>query len=102
MGYHYPLSDAPYLIAGPGPGGDNLPLVRVFPMDHDPEPLFEFRAYGPPHYGVNMTCGDINGDGMDEIVTGAGPGAVFGPHVRGFTYDGKPIFGMSFLAYGDP
>jgi hypothetical protein len=52
---------------------------------------------------VNVACGDIEGDGMDEIVTGAGPGAVFGPHARGFNYDGivlTPVPGASFIAYG--
>ena len=49
-----------------------------------------------------MACGDLDGDGMDEIVTGAGPGAVFGPHVRGWNYDGSslsPITGISFFAF---
>jgi hypothetical protein len=62
-----------------------------------------FFAYGTPKYGVNVACGDLDGDGIDELVTGAGPGAVYGPHVRGWNFDGAtvaPIPGVSFFAYG--
>ena len=60
-----------------------------------------FLAYGTHRWGVNVACGDLDGDGIDEIVTGPGPGAVFGPHVRGWNYDGTALTaipGVSFLA----
>ena len=60
-------------------------------------------AYNTRLWGVNVTGGDIDNDGFDEIVTGPGPGAVFGPHVRGWNVDGGPataIQEVSFLAYG--
>ncbi len=98
MGYH--LASTGRLVAGPGPGRDNPTLVRLFMPAEDAEPLASFSAYGVPRYGVNVSCGDLYGDGGAEIVTGAGPGDVFGPHVRGFLADGTPLPGVSFLAYG--
>jgi hypothetical protein len=42
---------------------------------------------------------------MDEIITGAGPGAVFGAHVRGWNSDGgrtvTPLPNFSFFAWPD-
>jgi hypothetical protein len=61
-----------------------------------------FLAYSTNQWGVNAVCGDIDGDGIDEIVTGPGPGSVFGPHVRGWNCDGgavTPLSGVSFFAY---
>ena len=98
MGCHYPLLAR--LVTGPGPGYDNPPHVRIFPPEQNGVHEYEFGAYGPPHFGVNVICGDVTGDNLDEIITGPGPGAVFGPHVRGFQPDSTPVAGLSFIAYG--
>jgi len=92
------------VITGPGPGAIYGPHVRGWRPDGQALPAVSFQAYGTLRFGVNVAAGDIDGDGMDEIVTGAGPGAVFGPHVRGWNHDGggatSPIPGVSYFAYG--
>jgi hypothetical protein len=88
------------VVVGPGSAYDNPPFVRVYPAAQDATYGFEFCPYGPPHYGVNVCCGNLDQDDPDEIITGAGPGEIYGPHVRAFEIDGAPMPGMSFLAYG--
>jgi hypothetical protein len=91
------------IVTGPGPGENYGPHVRGWGMGGDPISGINFLAYGTPRYGVNVACGDLDDDGKDEIVTGAGPGAVFGPHVRGWDYDGGAVSamaGVNFMAYG--
>jgi len=99
------------ILTGPGPGPPFGPQVRGWKFDEeagstDPVPGVNYFAYGTLKFGVNVSAGDIDGDGYDEIVTGAGPGAVFGPHVRGWNFDGSgsitAIPGVSYLAYGVP
>ena len=87
------------IITGPGPRTNNRPLVRTWDASNG-LCRYEFKAYSPEDYGVNVAAGDTNNDGIDEIITGAGPGAVYGPHVRGFNAMGTPIPGLSYLAYG--
>jgi hypothetical protein len=95
------------IITGAGPGAVFGPHVRAFDYDGaavSAMPQVSFMAYGTEQYGVNVSCGDIDGDGFDEIVTGPGPGAMFGPHVRAFDYDGvllEPLAGASFFAYNE-
>jgi len=96
------------ILTGAGPGAVFGPHVRGFGYTPGsgvrPLPGVSFFAYGTPRFGVNVSCGDLDGDGTDEILTGAGPGAIFGPHVRAFSWDGavaiSPVPGVSFFAYG--
>ncbi len=88
------------LVTGPGPGEANSPLVRGFQPVENSSVEFEFMAYGATQYGVKVSSGDPDGDGTDELLTGAGPGEIYGPHVRGFEVDGSPLPGLNFLAYG--
>jgi fibronectin-binding autotransporter adhesin len=93
------------IVTGAGPGAIYGPHVRGWNVDGGTAsamPGVSFLAYGTNKFGVNVSCGDIDGDGMDEIITGAGPGAVFGAHVRGWNYDGAAVTalaGINFFAW---
>ncbi len=51
----------------------------------------EFFAYDTAFLGgVNIACGDVDDDGIDDIITG--PGVTGGPHVRVFDGDGAQLF----------
>jgi len=66
------------IVTGAGFGGG--PHVRIFDSTGY---LFDpgFFPYDPKFRGgVNVTCADLNNDGKDEIITGAGKTG--GPHIR--------------------
>ncbi|MEY4722604.1 MAG: hypothetical protein RLZZ324_117, partial [Candidatus Parcubacteria bacterium] len=82
------------IVTGAGPGG--APQVRIF--DINTRVIGGFIAYGDGFKGgVSVAAGDVDGDGKDEIITGAGPGG--GPHVRVFTARGVPVGG--FFAFDE-
>jgi predicted outer membrane repeat protein len=86
------------IITGAGPGGG--PHVRVF-SGMNAEPLLGFMAYDPFHRGgVYVAAGDVNADGRDDIITGAGadPTRHSGPHVRVFSGQNQTLL-HSFFAY---
>lgn len=75
------------IVAGAGAG--HAPQVVVYDANTD-ETLEKFSAYASSMtQGVEVAVGDVDGDGVDEIVTGTGPGAA--PQVRVFEVDGTAI-----------
>jgi len=98
------VNGPPYdeILTGPGPGDVYGPQVKGFLRDGTQIPSLNFYAYGTLRYGVNPGAGLLDTDAYDEILTGAGQGNVFGPHIRAFDFDGAtvaPIPGISFFAY---
>lgn len=70
------------------------PQIRVF--DGSGNVIAQFFAYGTEFRGgVNLTTGDVDGDGVQEIITV--PRENSAPHVRVFDYDGTEV--ASFFAY---
>ncbi len=70
------------VVTGAGPGGGTAVLVS----DAAGQPLFQFFAFDPAFTGgVRVAVGDVNGDGVSDVICGAGPGG--GPDVR--VIDGK-------------
>ena len=75
------------IVAGAGFGGG--PHIRIFNAKgylFDPGFFSYDRNF---RGGVNVACADLNNDGKDEIITGAGPSG--GPHIRIFDKIGHLI-----------
>lgn len=84
---------APDIVVGAGSG--QSPIVRV--VDQRGRAIGKsFLAFDQKFYGgVRVASGDVDGDGRDEIIVGAGPSG--GPHIRIFTADGKLV--RQFFAF---
>jgi len=93
------------ILTGAGPASAYRPHVRAWKYENDtlvPENQVNFIIARNARWGIHVAAADIDGDGFDEILTGAGPGPQYGPHVRGFNYDGvtlTPMNAVNFFAY---
>ncbi len=85
----------PEVIVGASAG--STPTVAVFRQDGSA--IGEFLAYDPAFQGgVHVAACDVDGDGSNEIVTGARIGG--GPHVRIFSNTGDLKY-AGFFAYAE-
>ena len=82
------------IITSPGKGG--RPHIRIFDGYGTPviSPGF-FALDGQFQGGTNISCGDVNRDGVPEILVAASAGG--GPHVTVHNAQGKVL--ASFMAY---
>ncbi|MFA5135603.1 MAG: S8 family peptidase, partial [Patescibacteria group bacterium] len=75
--FQEPIITVNSIIAGAGYTGG--PHVRIF--DAGGNRSVQFFAYAESFRGgVNVAAGDVDGDGIEEIIAGAGTGG--GPHIR--------------------
>jgi hypothetical protein len=84
------------IFLGTGIGGG--PRVQVM-NGRSGEVTQNFFAYESTfRNGVQVSAGDVNGDGLADVIAGAGVGG--GPRVRAFSgFDAAPLF--DFFAYDD-
>jgi|GEM_PF-4359073 len=84
---------ADYIFAAGAGGGPRVVVIDAISLKQ----VSSFFAYGANFAGgVYVAAGDIDGNGIAEIVTG--PGAGGGPNVRAFNYLGVNS-GTNFMAY---
>jgi hypothetical protein len=84
-GYLSGPQSAPDIVTAPGPGGG--PNIKVFDGTTGAT-IASFMAYAPNFTGgVYVAVGDVNGDGVPDIITGADAGG--GPHVK--VFDGASL-----------
>ncbi|MBD3251509.1 L,D-transpeptidase family protein [Candidatus Uhrbacteria bacterium] len=82
------------LVVGAGP--EHTPVVRIYEVDGTL--LKEFRVYEEWFRGgVRVAVGDVNADGVDEIITAPGPGMK--PLIHLFNAEGEHLLEGGALAY---
>jgi hypothetical protein len=92
------IPDVGYSLFATGSGAGAPADVRVYDAPTG-QLLYQFMPFGAAFLGgVRVATGDVNGDGREDIVVGAGPGSA--PHIK--VYDGRDLSELaSFYAF-DP
>lgn len=96
----FTLDAFPDLVVAPGAGGG--PRVRILDGktgNEIPGPLGNFLAFESSFTGgVELAAGDVNNDGIADLMVGAGKTG--GPHVRVFDgFSGRQL--LNFMAFDD-
>ena len=98
------------IIAGAGPSPVNPARIKVFKIDTSggighwsiastlSDFVVDFGDWYPYLFGVNVAAGDVDGDGMAEIIAGAGPNPLQKAVVAVYKGDGT-FTGTRFEAY---
>lgn len=80
--------------------------IKVYRYNSQKEILAEFNAFGTPEVGASIAMGDLDNDGKDELIVGAGPGG--GPQIRAYNIgtttvtgpnQGATLMGIQFFAF---
>lgn len=88
-----------WIVAGTGLAAANPARIRCYLPAGREVTAARIRPFGSERYGVETACGDLDGDGVDEIVAGPGPGPSLAPQIRAFDATGGPLPGGSLLAF---
>ena len=84
------------IVVSKGPGSKNDALVKAYKNTGTPA-AFDLVALNTL-FGANVAVGDIDGDGVAELIVGAGDGATNPATVRVFKNDKTPI--LEFVPFG--
>ena len=85
------------IVIVPDKGNQSTPLVRVIDRDTQ-QVLTQFLAYESSFRGgVRIATGDLDGDGVDEIITAPQRGRA--PEIRVFEQDGTELVKYRTMAY---
>jgi hypothetical protein len=93
------------ILTAPGPGAGFGPHVRAWNVDQGgvtPISQVSFLPFNTRQGGAEVSAGDIDGDGYDEILVTPGQLPLFGSHLKGFNFDGtvlQGLPGLNFFAY---
>ncbi len=66
--------------------------IKVYKYNAERTILFENNVFGSAECGATVAMGDVDLDGRDEIIVGAGTGG--GPQIRVFDYDSNHLVGI--------
>ncbi len=87
------------IIAAKGPHYTNDTLIKV--LDGKGHEIAHFTAFPCKKFGANVAAGDIDGDGLDEIITAPGPGQGYKPVIRVFNGNGRIVREFEIIDFVD-
>jgi hypothetical protein len=88
----------PIIVIGPDKGNKSAPIVKLVNKNSGAV-IREFYVYEPNFMGgVRIATGDLDGDGIEEIIVAPGQGRV--GEVRVFTQNGVELTQFRTIAYG--
>ena len=91
------------ILSGPGPGGVFGPHVRAWGLrrgptqSHQPDQLL--RVLHPQVRSEDRRVAILDGDTAGEMLSGAGPGAVFAATIRGWNDDGSQLTAITSINF---
>lgn len=77
------------VITAKGPAYKNDTTIKVF--NGSGKEKIRFVAFDRKRFGANVAAGDIDGNGLDEILVSLGPGQNYKPIIRAFDSKGVMI-----------